>query len=87
MTAVQAWNKLSEYLRSSEKEEYAPETIAECKDCFVFSVRLKSDPPGISTGINPYIVYKITGKVVSDKKLERVSKMKPIKMINPRTVG
>lgn len=87
MTAAQAWNKLSEYLRFSEKAEYAPETIAECKDCFVFSIRLKDDLPGVSTGINPYIVYKITGKIINDKGLKFVSKMKPIKMVNPRSVG
>lgn len=88
MTAAQAWNKLSDYLRLSErKKEYVPETIAECKDCFVFSIRLKGDSPGVSTGINPYIVYKITGRVINDSKLEKISKMKPIKMINPISVG
>lgn len=87
MTAAQAWTKLSDYLRKSDKNEYAPETVAECKDCFVFSIRMKDDPPGTSTGINPYIVYKITGKVLNDRSLKFVSKMKPIRMIDPRTVG
>lgn len=86
MTVVQAWSRLSDYL-SSEKGEYAPETVAECASCFVFSVRPADKPSGVSTGINPYVIYKGTGKVIADTKFEIVSRVKPIRMIDPKSVG
>lgn len=88
MTAVQAWTKVEVYLKETEnKSDYAPETIADCGEYFVFSIRPKAKPPGASTGINPYVVNKVSGKVVNDRTLKIVSGLKPIKMIDPKTIG
>lgn len=84
-TVQQAWNRVTSFL-GKDGPKYAPETIADCGNCFVFSIRLKTDPPGASTGLNPYIVYKATGKVVNDTKLNIVSSVKPIRMVPPDVI-
>lgn len=87
LSVKQAWIRVQSFLNAGGKNKYAPETIADCGDCFVFSVRLKTDSPGVSTGLNPYIVYKESGKVVNDTKLKLIRSMRPIRMIPPNSIA